>query len=173
MASHTQGGHSNTFFSVTISRVLIQWGHSLMSSLSLDFSQFLCYLWSESEPRIISAIQMVFRVDKTCQDQNLPLPENISIWHHILFESIYYNSKQMYNCRKKILVAQSCPTLCNRMDCSPPGSSVHWLLQAIPEWVAILQGIFLTQGLNLGLLHWHADSLLSEPLGEHNWNFGL
>ena len=119
MASHTQGGHSNTFFSVTISRVLIQWGHSLMSSLSLDFSQFLCYLWSESEPRIISAIQMVFRVDKTCQDQNLPLPENISIWHHILFESIYYNSKQMYNCRKKILVAQSCPTLCNRMDCSP------------------------------------------------------
>ena len=23
------------------------------------------------------------------------------------------------------LVAQSCPTLCNPMDCSPPGSSVH------------------------------------------------
>ena len=25
---------------------------------------------------------------------------------------------------------QSCPTLCNRMDCSPPGSSVHGILQA-------------------------------------------
>ena len=24
------------------------------------------------------------------------------------------------------LVAQLCPTLCNPMDCSPPGSSVHW-----------------------------------------------
>ena len=24
-----------------------------------------------------------------------------------------------------VLVAQSCPTLCNPMDCSPPGSSVH------------------------------------------------
>ena len=24
---------------------------------------------------------------------------------------------------------QSCPTLCNRMDCSPPGSSIHGMLQ--------------------------------------------
>ena len=38
-----------------------------------------------------------------------------------------------------VLVAQSCPTLCNPMDCSPPGSSVHVILQArILEWVAIL-----------------------------------
>ena len=28
---------------------------------------------------------------------------------------------------------------------------------------ALLHGIFLTQGLNLGLLHWQADSLPSEP----------
>ena len=35
------------------------------------------------------------------------------------------------------LVAQSCPTLCDPMDCSPPGSSVHGILQArILEWVA-------------------------------------
>ena len=35
-------------------------------------------------------------------------------------------------------VAQSCPTLCYPMDCSPPGSSVHGILQArILEWVAI------------------------------------
>jgi len=35
-------------------------------------------------------------------------------------------------------VAQSCPTLCNPMDCSPPGSSVHGISQArILEWVAI------------------------------------
>ena len=33
---------------------------------------------------------------------------------------------------------QSCPTLCNPMDCSPPGSSVHGILQArVLEWVAI------------------------------------
>ena len=36
------------------------------------------------------------------------------------------------------LVAQSCLTLCNPMDCSLPGSSVHGILQArILEWVAI------------------------------------
>ena len=37
-----------------------------------------------------------------------------------------------------LLVAQSCLTLCDPMDCSPPGSSVHGILQArILEWVAI------------------------------------
>ena len=36
------------------------------------------------------------------------------------------------------LVAQSCPTLCNPMDCSPPDSSVHGVFQArILEWVVI------------------------------------
>ena len=35
-------------------------------------------------------------------------------------------------------VTQSCPTLCDPVDCSPPGSSVHEILQArILEWVAI------------------------------------
>ena len=37
-----------------------------------------------------------------------------------------------------ILVAQSCPTLCDPMDYSPPGSSVHGILQErIVEWVTI------------------------------------
>ena len=38
----------------------------------------------------------------------------------------------------KILVAQSCPSLCDPMDCSRPGSSVHGIFQAgILEWAAI------------------------------------
>ena len=38
----------------------------------------------------------------------------------------------------KVLVAQSCLTLCDPVDCSPPGSSVHGILQArMLEWVAI------------------------------------
>ena len=37
-----------------------------------------------------------------------------------------------------MLAAQLGPTLCDPMDCSPPGSSVHGILQArILEWVAI------------------------------------
>ena len=40
--------------------------------------------------------------------------------------------------KMKVLVAQSCPTLCDPMNCSPPAFSVHEILQArILEWVAI------------------------------------
>ena len=40
--------------------------------------------------------------------------------------------------KMKVLVLHSCPALCNPMDCSPPGSFVHGILQArILEWVAI------------------------------------
>ena len=36
-----------------------------------------------------------------------------------------------------VQLLQSCPTLCNLRDCSPPGSSIHGILQArILEWVA-------------------------------------
>ena len=38
----------------------------------------------------------------------------------------------------EVLVTQLCPTLCDLMDCSPPGSSVRGILQArILEWVAV------------------------------------
>ena len=53
------------------------------------------------------------------------------------------------------LVAQSCPTFCNPLDSSPPGSPVPEIFQAtILEWVAFSfsKGIPLTQGLNLHLL---------------------
>ena len=40
--------------------------------------------------------------------------------------------------RMCVLVAQSCQTVCGPMDYSPPGSSVHGILQArILEWVAV------------------------------------
>ena len=65
---------------------------------------------------------------------------------------------------------QSGPTLWDRMDCSPPGSSVHGILQArILEWVAMpFSRIFLTQGLNSRLPAspaFQADTLPTEPPG--------
>ena len=50
----------------------------------------------------------------------------------------------------------SCPTLCDPMDCSLPGSSVHRDSPGKNTGVsghALLQGIFLTQGSNPGLTH--------------------
>ena len=54
------------------------------------------------------------------------------------------------------LVAQSCPTLCDPMDCSPPGFSVHGDSPGKNTGVgchALLQGISPTQGSNPGLPH--------------------
>ena len=54
------------------------------------------------------------------------------------------------------LVARSCPTLCDPMDCSLPGSSVHGDCPSENPGAschALLQGIFPTQGLNPSLPH--------------------
>ena len=51
---------------------------------------------------------------------------------------------------------QSCPTLCDSMDYSPPGSSVHGDApgkNTEVDYHALLQGIFPTQGSNPGLPH--------------------
>ena len=64
---------------------------------------------------------------------------------------------------------QSCPTLCDPVDCiacqAPlstgfPGKNIRVGCHAR------LQGIFLTQGSNLRLLHWQADSLPVSHLGQ-------
>ena len=56
----------------------------------------------------------------------------------------------------KVLVTWLWPILCNPKDCSPPGSCVHGILQGRTTGVSchtLLQEIFPTQGLNLGLPH--------------------
>ena len=56
----------------------------------------------------------------------------------------------------KVKVTQLRPNLCNPMDYSPPGSSVHGDSSGKNSGVgcyALLQGIFPTQGLNPGFLH--------------------
>ena len=51
-------------------------------------------------------------------------------------------------------VTQSCPTLCDSMDCSPPGSSIHGIFQArVLEWVAISFSRGSSRRSNPGLLH--------------------
>ena len=57
---------------------------------------------------------------------------------------------------KRVLVAHSCLTLCDHMDCSPPGSSIQGDCPDKNAGVSghsLLQGIFPTQGLNPRLPH--------------------
>ena len=68
-----------------------------------------------------------------------------------------------------VLSRFSCVRLYDPMDCSLPGSSVHGDSPGKNTGVvchSLLQGIFLTQGLNLCLLcllHWQGDSLPLAP----------
>ena len=58
----------------------------------------------------------------------------------LIHKTAWINLKNTHKVEEsvKVLVAQSCPTLCNYVDCSPPGSSVHGVFQAkILEWIAI------------------------------------
>ena len=55
--------------------------------------------------------------------------------HKITYVQKFYKFIVKYNARNSIyiefsnhVVAQSCPTLCDAMDCSPPGSSVYGIL---------------------------------------------
>ena len=65
-------------------------------------------------------------------------------------------------------LAQSCPTLCDPVDCSPAGSSVHGILQArILEWVAIsISRDLPNPGIKPGSPALQADALSSEPAGK-------
>ena len=69
------------------------------------------------------------------QPTRLPRPwdspgKNTGVGCHFLLQCMKMKSESE--------VAQSCPTLSNPMDCSPPGSSIHGICQArVLEWGAI------------------------------------
>ena len=85
------------------------------------------------------------------------------IFHSTVSAYAFFSSVYAMLCYGKSL--QPCPTLCDPMDCSPVGSSVHGIFPGENTGMGshfLLQGIFLTQDLNLHLLcllHWQADSL--------------
>ena len=59
------------------------------------------------------------------------LGKNTGVGCHFLLQYMKLKSERE--------VAQSCPTLSDPMDCSPPSSSVHGIFQArVLEWVAIV-----------------------------------
>ena len=84
-------------------------------------------------------------------------------------EPSWNNRRRLWVSKVKVLVTKSCLTLCNAMDCSPPGSSVRGILQArILEWAVIpySRGSSLTQGFNRGLSHMQRDFLPFELSGK-------
>ena len=85
------------------------------------------------------------------QPTRLPCPwdspgNNTGVGCHFLLQCIKVKSESE--------VAQSCPTLSDPKDCSPPGSSVH--------------GIFQARG-----LEWGAIALSTVYIGRHYWNYAF
>ena len=78
-----------------------------------------------------------------------------SMWSQLLLiiSGVSWFTEWFYQSEWKNEVTQLWPTLCDPMDCSPPGSSIHGIFQASVDCHFLLQGIFLTQGLNPGLPH--------------------
>ena len=67
-----------------------------------------------------------------------------------------------YSIVETVLVAQSCPTLCDPTDCSPLGSSVHGILQARSGLPSPSPGDLPNPGIESGSPTLQADALPSE-----------
>ena len=81
----------------------------------------------------------------------------LQLYHSLFHQSLTDRRLGCMHC----LVAQSCETLWDPIDCNTPGSSVHGISQTrILEWVAISFSSGSSQ-----LLHWKKDSLPLSHLG--------
>ena len=121
------------------------------------------------QARILEWVAMSFsRRSSRPRDWSLDSPVScvsrwaLHYWRHLGNPLVWW-------CRAVLcLVSQSCPTLCGPRDCSPPGSSVHGILQArVLEWVVTSSSRGSSQP--RGQTHIScisADSLLSEPPGK-------
>ena len=102
---------------------------------SMQGWQFLRILSSTCCCRLITLVMSDSVRPHRRQPTRLPHPwdsprKNTGVGCHFLLQCMKVKSESE--------VAQSCPTLCDPMDCSPAGSSVHGIFQArVLEWGAI------------------------------------
>ena len=94
-------------------KMKLTYSKSVVIGSYLEIDQIKTYIWSE-EPIVCQFFKDY--PERTCSESLFSI---IILIVHIC---------KLFLCPVKVLVAQSCLTLCNPMDCSPPGSSVHGIL---------------------------------------------
>ena len=98
------------------------WTAACQASLSFAISQSLLNFISVESVMLSNHLILCY-----------PVPLLPSIFPRIRSFPIYYTLGLLFLCCRS--VTQSCPTLCDPMDCSPAGSSVHGIFQArVLEW---------------------------------------
>ena len=159
----------------------IHWGSSLRQSdnlgWSFNFKIFWLYLGSISSCLVLCEHGEQTNIVTILICTDVSLSKSTNSWKDPPHPQTYWGSTHPYAVKptywhqlamNKMKVTQLCPTLWDPMDCSPPGSSVHGILQArVLEWVAVLfsrgssQPKDWTQSPSL-----QADSLPAEPPGK-------
>ena len=98
-----------------------------------------CCLWWPSTVCLFKHQESAFHtflylIKPSCEGNAIPIFQGRKLKLTTSGYTIFSNSKNSM-CAKSL---QSCPTLCDPVDCSPPGSSVHGVSQArILEWSAM------------------------------------
>ena len=104
----------------------------IMFSLLLDIIRSRITSWNCNAVLLLSCFSRV----RLCATSQMAA-------HHALpslrfSKQEYWSGVPLPSPMRESEVAQSCPTLSDPMDCSPPGSSIHGIFQArVLEWVAI------------------------------------
>ena len=97
----------------------------------------------EIKRRLLLGRKTMTNLDSILKSRGITLPTKIRLVKSLIFPVVMYGCESWIIKKAAAAVAaaaslQSCPTLCNPIDSSPPGSSVHGILQARTlEWVAI------------------------------------
>ena len=92
----------------------------------------------EIKRRLVLGRKVMTNLDSIFKSRDITLPTKVRLVKAMVFPVVTYGCES-WTVKKVSEVIQSCPTLCNPVDCSPPGSSVHGILQARTlEWVAML-----------------------------------
>ena len=145
--SDTDSCNSQVFLLSTLS-LKLQWGsqtRSLKMIVSIDRRDKTTLHMMVTGPKAHAHIHQTSALlpilDSVHQCPVLPL-----VWIAFLVGALnlhFFGQNSCLQCFHWVLcmhakLVQSCPTLCDPMDCSPPGSPVHGILQAtMLEWVAI------------------------------------
>ena len=107
--------------------------HLLKNFLNCFWALNNVYMYAAAAAKLLSRVRLCATPETAAHQAPRPWDspgKNTGVGCHLLLQCMKVKSE--------IEVAQSCPTLSDPMDCSPPGSSVHGIFQARTlEWVAI------------------------------------